>query len=143
MKKATDSTVILDDEDSQINKIVVRIPPFWPDEPELWFAQLEGQFSLGRINDDEMKYAYAISKIEPKQAREVKDVITNPLANHKYEALKRALIQRLSDSQHLKTRQLLEHEELGDRKLSQFLRHLKTLAGTTVPNELLRTLWLG
>lgn len=34
---------------------------------------------------------------------------------------------------------MLEHEELRDRKPSKFLRHLNTLAGTTVP----KTLWLG
>ncbi|XP_070170848.1 uncharacterized protein [Polyergus mexicanus] len=38
--------------------------------------------------------------------------------------------------------QLLEHEELGDRKPSQFLRHLRTLAGTNISEQLLRTLWL-
>ncbi|XP_070171208.1 uncharacterized protein, partial [Polyergus mexicanus] len=39
-------------------------------------------------------------------------------------------------------RQLLEHEEVGDRKPSQFLRHLRTLAGTNISEQLLRTLWL-
>ncbi|XP_011705737.1 PREDICTED: uncharacterized protein LOC105460940, partial [Wasmannia auropunctata] len=40
-------------------------------------------------------------------------------------------------------RKLLEQEEIGDRKPSQFLRHLTALAGATVSTELLRTLWLG
>lgn len=53
------------------------------------------------------------------------------------------LIQRLSETQEQRTRKLLEHEELGDRKPSQFLRHLQSLAGSTVPDRLLRTLWLG
>ncbi|KYN30346.1 hypothetical protein ALC57_00192, partial [Trachymyrmex cornetzi] len=57
--------------------------------------------------------------------------------------LKKALIQRLTDSQEYKIRQLLETEEMGDRKPSQFLRHLATLAGTTISEKLLRTLWLG
>ncbi|XP_029670907.1 uncharacterized protein LOC115240076 [Formica exsecta] len=81
--------------------------------------------------------------MEPKQAREVKDIITRPPAHQKYETIKRALIQRLAVSHEQRIRQLLEHEELGDRKPSQFLRHLSTLAGTTVPDDLLRTLWLG
>ncbi|KAK5648560.1 hypothetical protein RI129_003452 [Pyrocoelia pectoralis] len=31
--------------------------------------------------------------------------------------------------------------ELGDRKPSQFLRHLQTLAGTSVPDDLLKSIW--
>lgn len=46
-------------------------------------------------------------------------------------------------TQEQRTKQLLEHEELGDRRPSQFLRHLRTLAGTSVPDSLIRTLWLG
>lgn len=38
-------------------------------------------------------------------------------------------------------KQLLTHEELGDRKPSQFLRHLQDLAGPSVPEEFLRTIW--
>jgi len=134
------STVILDD---SVSRVAVRIPPFWSEEPELWFAQLEGQLAICGVTEEEAKYAHVLSKIDPKQAREIKDIITHPLATDKYKAIKRALIQRLTDSQDQRIRQLLEHEELGDRKPSQFLRHLSILAGATVPNELIRTLWLG
>lgn len=126
-----------------IHKVAVRAPPFWPEEPALWFAQLEGQFILGGITQDNTKFAHVLSQLDAKYAREVKDIITGPPGENKYLAIKDALIQRLSASQEQHTRQLLEHEELGDRKPSQFLRHLQTLAGTTVPEQLLRILWLG
>ncbi|XP_067205350.1 uncharacterized protein [Linepithema humile] len=132
-----------DNDGAQISQVAVRVPPFWPEEPELWFAQLEGQFLLGGIMQDATKYAYAISQIDTKHAREIKDVITSPPANGKYETVKNALIQRLSISQEQRIRQLLEREEMGDRKPAQFLRHLKTLAGATVPDQLLKTLWMG
>jgi len=135
--------IVIDEEEPQVAKIAIRIPPFWPEEPELWFVQLEGQFTLCGITDDEAKYAHVLSKIEPKQAREIKDIITRPPTTDKYRTLKRVLIQRLTDSQEQRIRQLLEREELGDRKPSQFLRYLSTLAGSAVTTELLRTLWLG
>jgi len=69
-------------------------------------------------------------------------MITRLLAAEKYRTLKRILIQRLTDSQEQQIRQLLEYEEFGDRKPSQFLRRLSTLAGSIVPTELIRTLWL-
>ncbi|XP_011858693.1 PREDICTED: uncharacterized protein LOC105556220 [Vollenhovia emeryi] len=130
-------------EELQISRVGLRMPPFWPEEPELWFAQLESQFIISGISQDATKYAHALSQIDAKFAREIKDVVTAPPAEDKYGSLKRALTQRLSASQEQRTRQLLEHEELGDRKPSQFLRHLQGLAGNTVPDSLLRTLWLG
>ncbi|XP_071634241.1 uncharacterized protein [Temnothorax longispinosus] len=130
-------------ERSQINRVALKVPPFWTDEPELWFAQLEGQFTLGSITQDSTKYAYVLSHIETKQAKEIKDLITKPPEENKYESIKKALIQRLSTSQEQQIRQLLEHEEMGDRRPSQFLRHLQALASSAIPEQLLRTLWMG
>ena len=131
------------DQGAAINRIAMKAPPFWSEEPELWFAQIEEQFVLGGITQDATKYAYVLSQLEAKYAKKVKDIVANPPARKKHLALKEALIQRLAALQVQRIKQLLEHEELGDRKPSQFLRHLQTLAGATVPDELLRTLWLG
>ncbi|XP_071573484.1 uncharacterized protein [Temnothorax nylanderi] len=131
------------EERSQINRVALKVPPFWTDEPELWFAQLESQFTLGSITQDSTKYAYVLSHIETKQAREIKDLITRPPEENKYESIKKALIQRLSISQEQQIRQFLELEEMGDRRPSQFLRHLQALASTAIPEQLLRTLWIG
>ena len=40
-------------------------------------------------------------------------------------------------------RQLLMHEEMGDRRPTQFLCHLRTIAGPSVPPDFLRTLWIN
>jgi len=45
------------DKQALVNRVAIKIPPFWADEPELWFAQLEGQFALGGITQDATKYA--------------------------------------------------------------------------------------
>ncbi|XP_020298081.1 uncharacterized protein LOC109862438 [Pseudomyrmex gracilis] len=143
MAKAKDSAVLSDEVECPSNRIGIRIPAFWPKDPELWFAQVEGQFSVGGITDDYTKYAYVVSRLEPKQARKIKDVITSPPEENKYEASKRTLVQRLTDSREQQIRKLLEQEDIGDRRPSQFLQHISTLAGTAVPEELLRTLWLA
>jgi len=46
----------------------------------------------------------------------------------------------LSTSREQRVRQLLSHEEMGDRKPLQFLRHIKSLA-PYVPDDSLRTIW--
>ncbi|GBP03186.1 hypothetical protein EVAR_89299_1 [Eumeta japonica] len=63
---------------NEVCRLTTKIPPFWPEEPIIWFAQVE-------------------------------------------------------DSKERKLKQLLMHEELGDRKPSQFLRHLQGLAVPTSP----------
>ncbi|XP_033212399.1 uncharacterized protein LOC117169993 [Belonocnema kinseyi] len=83
------------------------------------------------------------ANLEPRFAMEVRDIIREPPQSDRYEKLKSELIRRLSSSQEQKTRRLLEHEELGDRKPSQFLRHLQGLAGSHVSESLVRSLWIG
>ena len=81
--------------------------------------------------------------MDSKYAAEVRDILTNPPVANKYTFLKTELIRRLISSQEQKTRRLLEHEEIGDRKPSQFLPHLRGLAGTVVSDSVPRTLWTG
>jgi hypothetical protein len=122
-------------------RVGVRIPPFWPQEPAVWFAQVEGQFTLSNITSDATKFYYVLSQLEHQYAAEVKDIIVNPPATNKYEKLKSELIKRLSDSREKEIKNLLLHEELGDRKPSQFLRHLQHIAGPQVPEDFLKTMW--
>ena len=81
-----------------------------------------------------------MSQLTPQQASEVEDIIIAPPENDPYDKLKGELIRRLSASREQCVRQLLSHEEMGDRKPSQFLRHLRSLA-PDVPTEFLRTVW--
>lgn len=122
-------------------RVGVKIPPFWPEEPEVWFAQIEGQFILSNITADNTKFYYVISQLDHQYAAEVKDIIVSPPSSDKYDKLKSELIKRLTTSKERRIKQLLMHEELGDRKPSQFLRHLQSLAGQAVSEDLMRTIW--
>jgi hypothetical protein len=118
----------------------VRLPPFWPDRPGLWFAQAEAQFALASVTSEKTKFNYVISQLEYRHAAEVEDIIISPPADEPYTTLKAELVRRLSSSRDQRVRQLLTHEEMGDRKPSQFLRHLKSLA-PGVPDDFLRSIW--
>ncbi|XP_048006345.1 uncharacterized protein LOC125241771 [Leguminivora glycinivorella] len=124
-------------------RVGVKIPPFYPEKPALWFAQLEGQFRLSRVTTDETKFYYAMAQLEPQYAAEVEDIITSPPEENKFEKLKTELIKRLSASRERKVQQVLNLEELGDRKPSQFLRHLQNLAGPGLPEDFLRSIWVN
>lgn len=116
----------------------VKIPPFWPEKPAIWFAQLEGQFAIRRITDNATKFYHVLANLDRQCAAEIEDILIGP---PDYEALKTELIKRLSVSRENKVKQLLMHEELGTRKPSQFLRHLQHLAGPKVPEDFIKTIW--
>jgi len=122
-----------------LNRVGIRVPPFWPEKPASRFAQIEGQFALANVTQDATKFYYVISHLDNKYAAEVEDVITNPPPTCRYERAE--LIRHLSLAEEQRVRQLLMHEEMGDRRPTQFLRHLRTLAGLSVPSNFLRTLW--
>ena len=127
----------------EINRVSVKLSPFWEADPATWFVNVEAQFALANIITDETKYNYVVANLDPKYWAEVQDILRNPPSSGRYEKLKFELIRRLSASQDQKTRRLLEHEEIGDRKPSQFLRHLRGLAGNVIPDDVLRPLWLA
>ncbi|XP_050512957.1 uncharacterized protein LOC126888641 [Diabrotica virgifera virgifera] len=128
---------------ASVDRISVKIPPFWPNDPEIWFLQVENQFTLANITSDATKFNYIVASLDTAYTLEVRDIIVSTPATDRYAKLKSELIKRLSASQQQKIKRLLEHEELVDRRPSQFLRHLQSLAGTTVPDNIVRSLWLG
>jgi len=71
----------------------------------------------------------------------MEDVITTPPPTGRYDRFKAELITRLSPPEELRVRQLLMHEETSDWRPTQFFRHLRILAGRSVPSDYLRTLW--
>lgn len=124
-----------------IDRVAVRLPPFWAEKPAVWFAQIEGNFKLSGIKDDDTKFYYVMSQLDQRYAAEVEDIICKPPDKDKYNKLKTELIKRLSLSREKEVKQLLIHEELGDRRPSQFLRHLQHLAGPNVPEDFIKSIW--
>ena len=125
-----------------INSFGICVPLFWPKKPAVWFAQLKGQFALSNITQDATKFYYIISQLDKKYVTEVEDVITNPPPRGNYDRIKAEWITCLSlseEQQHVC--QLLMHEEMGDWRPTQFLCHLLTLTGLSVPSDFLRILW--
>lgn len=133
--------VSTDREDNYVRKQKIKVPPFSPEDPELWFALVEGQFESQGITDDYIKFINVTNNLDLQYAKSVKDIIINPPLKNRYEKIKTELVKRLSASHEKKVKQLLTHEELGDRKPSQFLRHLQDLAGPSVPDDFIRSIW--
>lgn len=110
---------------------------FFPEDPALWFAQIQGQFTLNKITSDAMKFQLVITQLSTQYAAKVADIIKNPPAMQKYEKLKTELIKRLSVST---SEQQLNHVVMGNEKPSEFLRRLRD-ACSGLSDEDLRTIW--
>jgi len=93
MMDTTDETV-----SSAVYRVAVRLPPFWPDRPAVWFVQAEAQFELAGITRQRTKFNYVVSQLSQQQAVEVEDIITSPPEQEPYDRLKAELVRRLSTS---------------------------------------------
>jgi hypothetical protein len=81
------------------------------------------------------------SQLEQRYAAEVEDIIISPPHHEPYTKLRTELLKWLAPSKQQRSHQLLTLE-MGDRKPSQFLWHLKSLT-PDMPNLNLRTIWFS
>ena len=79
--------------------ISIKLPPYWPRDPTLWFAQVEAQFVTRGITAEFTKYAHVVGTLQPEVAQEVRDLLLNPPPETPYTKLKTELVKRTSDSE--------------------------------------------
>lgn len=126
----------------QVSRIAMRAPPFWKENPALWFAQLESQFITNNIVASDTKYHIAVAALETAIIQQVSDVVLRPPANHKYETLKSRLQERFAESEAKRFKKLLGDIDMGDKQPSHLWREMRELAGEAFDDDLLKSLWL-
>ncbi|XP_038071805.1 uncharacterized protein LOC119740534 [Patiria miniata] len=123
--------------------ISLKLPPYWPSDPTIWFTQVEAQFTTRGITSEHTRYAYVVASLQPSIAQEVRDILITPPSEAPYTTLKKELIKRTSQSEQKRLHQLLTTEELGDRKPSQLLRKMQQLLGErTLEPSIMKQLFL-
>jgi hypothetical protein len=127
---------------TEVSRVAVRLPPFWPERQALWFAQADSQFTLAGITDERTKFHHITSQLEQRYAAEVEGIIIPPPHHEPYTKLRTEILKRMALSKQQRSHQLLTLEDMGDRKPSQFLRHLRSLA-PDMPDLHMRTIWFS
>jgi hypothetical protein len=72
----------------EISRVAVRLPPFWAEQPVLWFPKAKAQFSLAGISSETTKFFHVISQLYHQYAAEVEDIIISPPEWDTYTTLK-------------------------------------------------------
>lgn len=122
---------------------VPKIPPFWRNNPETWFMQVEATSRISNCKTDRTKADYLISALDSEIVDQVGDLISeNPPATGYYQSLKDRILSIFSILPEARLRQLLKGQTLGDRKPSQLLNHMRKLNGGQCNPTVLKSLFL-
>jgi hypothetical protein len=78
-----------------------RLPDFWPDQPENWFAMAEAQFRLRCVTSNVDKYCHLLLALPKASYRLVSHLVTQVPEDDSYENVKAVLLSHhvLSDYQ--------------------------------------------
>lgn len=68
------------------------IPEFWTRQPRLWFLRIEAVMAPQRLGNAS-RYDLVVSKLNADVISQITDILTNPPATGKYEAIKAKLLQ--------------------------------------------------
>ena len=107
-----------------------KISAFYATDVELWFNQIETQFDLHQIHEDDERYSLTCAALSGEVASDVRDVLLQPFRSHKYESLKTILIERRGLTTPERVNKVISGERMGSDIPSRFLRRLQKAAGS-------------
>ena len=119
-----------------------RPPPFQKENPVVWFGLLEAAMNLSKLTNDVTKYYYVISSLDPSTANLIADIIMSPPPVDKYKTVNVRLMKLFGQSEKTRAQESLRTCRMGDEKPSHFLQRLRGLAGSNMPDSVLKSIFL-
>ena len=62
----------------------MKLPAFWPDAAEVWFAQADTQFAIQNISVSKTKFYHVVMVLPQEVASQILDLIRAPPASDPY-----------------------------------------------------------
>lgn len=124
------------------NVVALKLPTFWCENLDTWFAQVEQQFRIRQITQDETKFGHVAAVLDNEAATRAESIIKDPPAHDKYTTLKEFLIDSYGLSESERAEALLSLDDMGDRKPSQLMSHILHLYGSKPHDFLLKHIFI-
>lgn len=129
--------------DPAVAAVAVKLPPFWPEDPDTWMEQVEAQFAIRGIVVDSTKFYHVVAALDPPTARRLRDTIRNAPDGARYPALKARLVTAFGLSENERANRILNMHSLGDRKPSELMDEMLALADGHAPCFLFKQIFLN
>lgn len=127
---------------TSVSAVSLKLPPFWPEDAELWFIQAESQFAIRGISQDDTRFHYVVGALDQASAKRCKDILRSPPTSEKYQALKNALLRTFELTEYERASRILHMPVLGDGSPSKLMDDMLDLLGHHSPGLLFRTAFL-
>jgi hypothetical protein len=102
----------------------VRLPPFWPHAPQLWFSQAECLFTVHNVSDQFHRYCLVVASLQHDSLRRVADIAEAPLAGVAYDTIKQRLLTSHQMTGFQRAERLFAMPALGARKPSELMAEM-------------------
>jgi hypothetical protein len=99
----------------------VKLSPFWPHSPALWFSQTEGIFMVKNITNELHRYYHVVSVLPHESLRLVADIVEQPPPDTPYTTLKQRLLASHQLTAFQRAEKLFQMPSLGARKPSDLM----------------------
>lgn len=128
--------------ENEIARVAFRAPPVWKTEINLWFLQVESNFVMSGIEKELTKFHCVVAALDMEVLSYVKDIVEVPPTDNPYTVLKERIVKRFTQSESSRLRTLLQELYLGDKKPTQLLHEMRSLAGSQISDDVLKTLFI-
>ena len=125
-----------------VNAVAVKLPTWWPDQPEVWFARVDAIFRQRNITADATQFDHVLATLDNDAATRVLDVIRAPPAGRSYQALRDRLVGALALTDFERACKIIDGLTLGDDKPSMLMDRMLAVYGPGQPDFLFRAHFL-
>jgi hypothetical protein len=115
-----------------LNAVAVKLPDFWPADPQTWFHQAEAAFRRSNVTVSYTKYDHVLMKLPTDVVMSVRDLVNTMQPNtlDAYEQLKARLTESYGKTKWQQVNSLLDLPPLGDRRPSHLMNEMLALLPT-------------
>ena len=133
----------VEDEVATVGTLSVKLPTFWPDMPEEWFAQAEANFRARRISSQKTKLNLVVVALDPDTLKGVLDLIEEEPNEESYGKLKARLVQSFQLSTVDKIKKAMEMPALTDESPVKLADKMIALTRGASGEEIVKTMFLA